>query len=364
MRYFCFNFPFTETTHNTVVNQQQLTLLKKRRKLWLKVHLWLGLILGFFLALFAVTGSILVFYEEINTLLHPDLMTVSSSKQGEKSFQPFSSIMTAATATMPANATPRFINYPKEITSSYVINYRVPVANNDQPDEWQMFIDPYSAKVLGTLQVKKAEAIFPSQFIPIMFRLHFALLAGETGGIIVGIMAVIMVFSVLTGLILWWPLTGNWRRVLSIKPNASTERFNHDLHQSFGFYSFLPLLLILISGIYMNLPEQFMAVVKLLSPATESFMDNPKSSVVREAKPIGLVEALKTVRSRFPEGRLNWLSSAEGENGAYSISLINLPELSSFWSERMIYVDQYSGAILKIQDPGTRKSAEIGRAHV
>ena len=331
--------------------------LKTRRKLWLKVHLWLGLILGFFLSLFGLTGSILVFYEEINELLYPAYMTVSASAQGKKTFQPFANIIASATAKMPENAKLGGVQYPKSPTRAYQFTYRVPVANHNQPDEWRLFINPYSAKPLGTLLIKKSEDIFPTMLMPIVFRLHFALLAGETGGIIVGIMGVTLIFSVLTGLILWWPFTGKWRRVLTIKRHTSVERFNHDLHQSFGFYSSLPLLLILISGIYMNLPEQFMTVVKLFSPATENFADNPKSILVKNAKPIGLASALNSARHHFPEGRINWLSVADGKDGVYVISLIDLPNLSQFWSERRIIVDQYSGKILKVQDPSNRKSA-------
>jgi uncharacterized iron-regulated membrane protein len=331
--------------------------LKTRRKQWLKVHLWLGLLLGFFLSLFGITGSILVFYEEINDILYPDYMTVSVPIQGENALQPFSHLMAVATTAIPKNAKLGYIQYPKDTSSSIKFNYQVPAANSSETDVWQLFINPYSAEVLGKLQIKKADDIFPSTLIAIVFDLHFALVAGATGGIIVGIMGVVLVFSILTGLILWWSLTGNWRRVLTIKRRASVERFNHDLHQSAGFYSSVPLLLILISGVYMNLPEQFMTLVKLFSPATETFADNPKSTVVQGEKPIGLSTALESARFHYPEGHINWLSLADGEQGVYVISLIDLPELSAFWSERILIIDQYSGAILKVQDPTNRKSA-------
>jgi uncharacterized iron-regulated membrane protein len=331
--------------------------LKTRRKQWLKVHLWLGLLLGFFLSLFGITGSILVFYEEINDVLYPDYMTVSVPIQGENALQPFSHLMAVATTAIPENAKLGSIQYPKDTSSSIKFNYQVPAANSSEADVWQLFINPYSAEVLGKLQIKKADNIFPSTLIAIVFDLHFALLAGATGGIIVGIIGVTLVFSVLTGLILWWPLTSKWLRVLTIKRRASVERFNHDLHQRTGFYSSVPLLLILISGVYMNLPGQFMTVIKLLSPATESFADNPKSTVLQGAYPIALFVALDSVRSHYPEGRINWLSLADGEKGVYVISMIDSPELSAFWSERRVIVDQYSGEILKVQDPTNRKSS-------
>jgi len=107
----------------------------------------------------------------------------------------------------------------------------------------------------------------------------------------------------------------------------------------------------------MNLPDQFMALVKQLSPGTQSFMDNPHSLLTQDKKPIGLVQAFSIVRSRYPEGRVDSLSFPDGEIGVYHINISDVPELSRFWSERLVFVDQYSGTILKVQDPSTRATS-------
>ena len=357
MKRFAIDLPHGEALNGADARQQRLVSLKKRRKLWLSVHLWLGLLLGLFLAVFGITGSILVFYEEIDNVLNADLRIVQAPVQGESAFHSLAEIQSAAVAAMPPQAKLGFVNYPVDATSSYRFSFAIPTAVTDEKDEWQVHVDPYTAKVQGKHLIKKAEDILPSAFIPFVFRLHFALLSGETGGIIVGIMGVILLFSVLTGLIVWWPLTGNWRRVLSIKRRASVERFNHDLHQTSGFYTFPILFAVLLSGVYMNLPDQFMALVKQLSPGTQGFMDNPHSLPGQGKKPIGLAQALSIVQTHYPEGRVNGMSFPDGETGVYNISISDVPELSWFWSERQVIVDQYNGAILKVQDPSTRSTA-------
>jgi uncharacterized iron-regulated membrane protein len=70
-----------------------------------------------------------------------------------------------------------------------------------------------------------------------------------------------------------------------------------------------------------------------------------------------LLIKFNNVRSRYPEGRVDWLSPADGETGVYVISISDVPGLSHFWPERQVTVDQYSGAILQVQDPGTRSTA-------
>jgi len=357
MKRFTMDLAHGEALNAADTGHQRLSRLKKRRKLWLSVHLWLGLLLGFFLAVFGITGSILVFYEEIDNVLNADLRIVQAPKQGETAYRSLAEIQSVAVAAMPSQATLGFVDYPAEARSSYKFGFVIPAAVADQKDIWQVHVDPYTAQVLGKHLIKKAGDIFPRALIPFVFQLHFALLAGETGGIIVGIMGVILLFSVLTGLIVWWPLTGNWRRVLSIKPHASAERFNHDLHQASGFYTFPILFVVLLSGVYMNLPDPFMALVKQLSPGTQGFMESPHSLPAESKKPIGLAQALSIVQSRYPEGRIDWLNNPDGETGVYRISISDVPNLSRFWSERQVTVDQYNGTILKVQDPGTRNTA-------
>jgi uncharacterized iron-regulated membrane protein len=357
MKQFLIDLSRNEVLSTTEASQQRLSRLKKRRKLWLSVHLWLGLLLGFFLAVLGLTGSILVFYEEIDNVLNAELRTVQASPQGESAYRSLAEIQSAAIAAMPSQAKLQFVNYPADAASSYRFGFIIPAAVADEKDEWQVHVNPYTAQVLGKHLIKKAGDIFPSAFIPFVFRLHFALLAGETGVLIVGIMGVILLFSVLTGLIVWWPLTGNWRRVLSIKPRASAERFNHDLHQTSGFYTFPILFAVLLSGVYMNLPDQFMALVKQLSPGTQGFMDNPHSMTTQSKNPIGLAQALSIVKTHYPEGQVDWLNNPDGETGVYIISISDVPGLSRFWSERQVIVDQYNGTILKVRDPSTRATS-------
>ena len=247
-------------TNNVLSNSKNdrataLNRLKKRRKIWLEVHLWLGLILVFFLALLGVAGSILVFYEEIDKALNAELFVVEAPIQGEAAFQSFAEIKAAATVMIPTEAKLDFVTYPSDAQSSYVFSYSVPAPAEEQADAWRVYVDPYSAQILGKKLIKKADELFSGSLIPFVWQLHMTLLAGETGSIISGIMAVFLIFSILTGLILWWPLTGQWRRGLTIKRRASAERFNHDLHQVAGFYTFPVLFVVLLSGVYMNLPE-------------------------------------------------------------------------------------------------------------
>jgi len=89
---------------------RRLERLKRRRKIWLTVHLYLGLSVGAVLLLVGLTGSLLVFWLEIDRWLNPALTLVAKS---DISFglKPMQDIVAAATAAMPANAVFSYV-YP------------------------------------------------------------------------------------------------------------------------------------------------------------------------------------------------------------------------------------------------------------
>ncbi|MGZ8227685.1 MAG: PepSY-associated TM helix domain-containing protein, partial [Methylococcaceae bacterium] len=136
------------------------------------------------------------------------------------------------------------------------------------------------------------------------FKLHYALFLGDIGSTLVGMLAVLVFVSVMTGLILWWPLTGKWRRVLTIKRRASSGRFNHDLHQSAGFYSLIVLLALLLSGMYFNLPDEFRWLVERFSTLTPEITSTP--AALPEASSGVLEQALRQVINQYPGGTAHY----------------------------------------------------------
>ncbi|KXK42128.1 PepSY-associated TM helix domain-containing protein, partial [Nitrosomonas europaea] len=207
---------------------KRLTQLKDRRKFWLDIHLWLGLVLGFLLAIYGVTGSILVFHAEIDELLNPKLLTVVRPTGGAV-YKPLADIFEIGTSAVPEGAKHTFATYPRNDNAAFRLNYSVSSIGG-KTESWQVYVDPYSLKVLGKRLMKTSDSLFPLTFIGFVFELHYALLIeGELSTVIVGLSAALLIISVLTGLIVWWPLTGKWQQALMIKRKASGERLNYDL---------------------------------------------------------------------------------------------------------------------------------------
>jgi uncharacterized iron-regulated membrane protein len=288
---------------NTLRHINRLDNLKQRRKLWLKLHLWLGLGLGFILALIGLTGSLLVFWQEIDHALNPALYQASTSTAIE---QPIDAIFAAAETAAPAGWVASWTDAPIDSASNYLISfgYEQPTTDADQAISLTLAVDPYTAKVVGKRVFYHAWNPFKSCLVGFFFKLHYALFLGQVGTALVGALAVVFIVSTLSGLILWWPLSGNWRRVLTIKSRASSERFNYDLHQTAGFYSVPIMLWLLISGIYLNLPEQFKWLVEVFSPVTA---DIEAVTTEINSNEDALQRAIQQVKAEHPASKLHYI---------------------------------------------------------
>jgi len=328
---------------------QRLARLKARRQGWLTVHLWLGLTLGLLLSIYGVTGSILVFHAEIDEWLNQELLTAVPSNQ-TANYKPLADVFAAGQAIMPLEVKPSFAIYPRNELAAFQLSYVLPVSR-DVIQQWQVGVDPYTAKVTGKRLLRSSDEWLPNTFIILMFELHYALLIhGETGEMIVGISTALLIISALTGLIVWWPLTGKWRNALRFKPGAGKARFNYDLHKSSGVWTLAAMIPILFSGIYFVLPHNVVPVLELFSPVTYRywFQSTPPFA---NATAIGTDKAVDIARQRYPTGRPHWIYGAVGPTDTYTVCQDGVDAPGSILQRRCTVIDRYSGAILDLDDP-------------
>ncbi len=350
----------------TAHSNGRLARLTARRKLWLDVHLYLGLILGAILAVVGFTGGIMVFYQEMQAVVNPELAVVSTPPEDRKQLHGLEDIVAAAESAKPQGSRFFKVYYPRKPDIAYKFLYYVRdenLANNG--DGYYIFVDPYSARVQGIQLWHPKERYWGRPVVSFLMQLHWCLLLGKTGGMLNGIIAALSIISLLTGLIVWWPLTGKFKQALTFKRNGSTVRFNFDLHKTVGFYSAIVLLPVLFSGIYMNLPEQVNVLVKLFSPVNRANAFNALPLEIhsrppqagRQAINVSAVEAI--VQERYPAGRLWMLNAPKDRQDVYKVMKKDVTEVSRFTGYRDIAVDQYSGEILNVYDRGTGSIGDV-----
>ncbi|MBK8816129.1 MAG: PepSY domain-containing protein [Methylococcaceae bacterium] len=353
---------------STVNRSPSLLRLQTRRKRWLQVHLYLGLFAGAILAVVGFTGSILVFFEELQEILNAEQIVISAPPESLRNILPLDEIIAAAETVKPKGSKFYSIYYPRKPEFAYKLQYRVRAPEQDNNGSgYYIFVNPYTAEVTGVQfwYFADGKRYWGIPFVSFIMQLHYCLVLGDTGETAVGILAALSIISVLSGLILWWPLTGKFKQALTFKRHASAVRFNFDLHKIVGFYTTLVLLPVLFSGVYFNLPDRVNVVFNQFSPITR---DNPWSGLAASGftstkqlgqKPVSYAALEAAVQNRYPSGRLWHLYAPKNEKDNYIIQKRDAGDLSSFVGYRDFLVDQYNGKILATYQAGTGNNGDV-----
>lgn len=300
------------------------------------LHLWLGLASGLIVFIVALTGSILVFEEEIDSFINPEFYKVS----------------TIGTKKMPVDFYLASIEKQYRITAldriqTYADPARTVIMTGTDIDKKDQIlsVDPYRGKVLAAIPEK-------TRFFSIILDLHRHLILGEAGKFITGCSCLIFIFMLLSGLILWWPKKmKNLKQRLTVKWNASFKRVNWDFHSNFGFYSFLFLLIISLTGLTWSF-KWFESGIYLLADGTakktSAKVENPTKTDPKLDKAFFYQNILSKTENIYKyKGDTQIRIPSDTINSIMVIKLNlekSIPNISS-----MAYFDKYTGKLLKIR---------------
>lgn len=325
------------------------------RKVFLQVHRTIGLFVGAVFVLVGLSGAILAFRENIDETLNASLMRVETPAQG--CYRSPDDILGAALAAMPADGKAERLTMPRQPGSAAAITYMVET-DDLETDVFQLFVDPYTAKVKGQRLFQHRGSTFSQPLIPFLMAFHWTLLLGFNNAYVLGSLAIVVFFSILIGLYLWFPLNGDWRLGLKIKWGASAERLAYDVHRSVGIYCAILLLVMLSTGIAMIFKPATRTVTSLFSPVRPK-IDFGKSTPLPGQSPIGVGAAVAAADKVFPDGRLHWILLPSSPKGVYVVGKQSEDEPSRTRTSRNVGVDQYSGRVLQVQDRAGFTSGEI-----
>ncbi len=316
------------------------------RKVFLQIHRTIGLFAGAVFVLVGLSGAVLAFRENIDELLNASIMRVDAPAQA--SYRSPDEILGAALAAMPAGGKAERLTMPRHPGLAAAITYMVET-DDLETDVYQMFVDPYTAKVKGERLCLRHGSIFSQPFIPFLMTFHWTLLLGVNNAYILGSLAIVVFISILVGLYLWFPLNGDWRLGLKIKWGASAERLAYDVHRSVGIYCAAILLVMLFTGVAMIFKPATQSAASLFSPVRPD-LDYGKSKPLPGQSPIGVGAAVAAADKIFPDGRLHWILLPSAPSGVYVVGKQSDDEPNRTKTSRNVGVDQYSGEVLQVQD--------------
>ena len=316
------------------------------RGVFLRIHQIIGLFAGALFVLIALSGGVLAFREDIDEALNASLMRVEAPAKA--SLKSLDEILAAAVVAAPPDAKLERLRTPRHAQAAAAVTYMVDT-DDLESDFYEMFVDPYTAKVQGGRLLLHGDRTFSQPFIQILMAVHWTLLLGANNAYLVGLLGILLFVSVLIGLYLWWPRNGDWRLGLKIKWGASRERVVYDLHRSIGIYASAFLLIMLFTGAAMIFKPATRAVTTVFSPVSPD-PDFGRSKPVPDRAPIGVDAAVAAANAVFPDGRLHWVLLPSTPTGVYVVGKQSDGEPNQTKTYRNVGVDQYTGQVLHVQD--------------
>ncbi|AWM33718.1 PepSY-associated TM helix domain-containing protein [Hymenobacter nivis] len=355
-----------------------------------RIHLYLGLASGLFLVMVCLTGSLLVFEQELEHLWHPAryyvaaagaprllLAQLTAAVQAAKPKAQVSSFKIYAdpTRTVEVNLAGGGGENGGKGAGSGAAAGQGPRGGQEQgegraegrnPAEAQgpksgaptgpggpsgrggkghnngprLFVNPYTGAITG--EVKTQDSFF--HFVE---QIHRGLVAGRVGKLVMGINAIIFLFILGTGIVLWWSsarkaLTAR----LTVKWGSSWKRLNHDFHIVLGFYTSVFLFIMAITGVGMSF-DWVGNTINTLTHSPRQRPEPPTSTVPAETgATFGADAALAAARRQAPGALTYAVQLPKEPTGSLQVGILRPGALTERATDD-VYFDQYSGRVLR-----------------
>lgn len=208
------------------------------KRFW-QFHSWLGLIAGLGLIVIGLTGSLLVFHDEIEGVLHPGLTRVEPLPVGRR---PVSELVASANRQLPGYEIAGWLFHPDEPRHADLLYVR-----KHGGVEWLISsVNPYTGEVLSN--PRNGDTTFTGWLLD----LHYALLADHVGVLIAGLLATGLFLLGLSGTYLYRDF---WKTFLTFRWGRSRRILFSDIHKFVGITSVAFNLILGFTGAYWNIPH-------------------------------------------------------------------------------------------------------------
>ncbi|OED13023.1 PepSY domain-containing protein [Burkholderia sp. A2] len=204
------------------------------RTLW-RWHFYAGLFVMPFLVILAITGTLYCFQPQIEPLLYPHRLVVEPRATPRLDAD---TLLARARTAMPAGATPVSVQVSSAPDRSAEYVFRLRDGSRES-----VYVNPYDGSVLGTLSVE-------NRFMQVDRMLHRKLLLGKTGELLMELAACWTFVMIGTGIALWWP-RGAARVGRALQPDLSLRGrpLWKSLHATAGIWLAAGTIAFILSGL-------------------------------------------------------------------------------------------------------------------
>ncbi|MEZ0386412.1 MAG: PepSY-associated TM helix domain-containing protein, partial [Verrucomicrobium sp.] len=200
------------------------------------LHSWMGLIAALGLIVIGLTGSIIVFTEEIDRTLAPAEVIVSPTPAGRL---PHDTLLSQVRKAVPGYVVTGWTvaNSPTKADQFYMVQ--------EGTSNWRFVrVDPYTGEVRGT-PTESGKTLTGW-----LLELHYTFFADHTGLLIAGLFGALLFLLGITG---FWLYRGFWKTLFLLRWGRSARIFFSDAHKMVGITTVAFNLILGFTGAWWNI---------------------------------------------------------------------------------------------------------------
>ncbi|MGE5540633.1 MAG: PepSY-associated TM helix domain-containing protein [Gemmatimonas sp.] len=315
------------------------------RRILATAHLCIGIALGIPLVALGLTGSILVFEDELRALTGPSAPRVAPGDA-----RSIADILDAARGRAP-DARPTMILMPETSGEPVVVRFAVPGAPPG-PGAIAVRVDPVS---LETFDPQRPGDDWLRQ----VFLLHAQLFVpGRDGRWLVGWFGVAMVALGVSGIVMWWPRRRRFLAALRVDPAARGPRLYRELHGTIGIWLWCVFMAVSVSSVYLAYPETIGGAVRAVLPGRDlrpasapRLADDPGTA------PVSLDQAIAAARAAVPDGSIRTVALPLRPDQPLRVAIAP-PGHRHGTPTAAVFLDPRSGEVLEVRDPRQYSAGE------
>lgn len=240
-----------------------------------------------FLVIAGLTGSLLVWYEELDATISPRLFRVAPPGPDT---QPLDVLTLRELTAQQTGESLLFFKLNRPLPGHAFI------FRPDTQDREEIFVDPYTGRVLGR-RVWGDLGQGVVNLMPFIYRLHHTLALDAIGTYLLGIVALLWTIDCFVGAYLTFPANRQsfwrkWGKAWQLRMSGGAHKVSFDVHRAGGLWIWPMLLVLAWSSVAFNLSDVYNPVMNAL------FERQRESANLRLRKP-------------NPHPRLDWWQARE-----------------------------------------------------
>ena len=311
------------------------------RRLCFQIHLWAGLLLSLYVVAIGISGSVLVFKDELMPRPHfsgraPDPAACTPAQ--------LLTAMQVAARTVPSQQ-PVLASCPTVGNPFFALRMKptssAAASGKPQPTT---YVDLRTGQVAGAVDQD-------ASWVGTLDRFHTELFLGESGRRWNGAGAAALLLLVGTGLVIWWPGLPRWRRAFTVSLRSNWKRLNWDLHSAIGIWTVAFTMVWAVTGIYFAWETPIESVIAAISPITTAqYPATQLEHLTRRplASPdasLDLNRVLQEAARRSPNAHLEGLFFGTGPKAVLTIYMAR-GQVGDYARTDFLYFDQHTGDLL------------------